>query len=501
MRKRWIGYAVWLLLTACLYFFENNTGTRAILLCALLFPLVPSLRMALFTADEPPREEKRTPRTARRFRLLEEEEPGDVRPYQPGDPVRRIHWKLSARRDELLVRGTEREQNPFEAEQTVTAEASGRRKTPRSLPVRLCAGILACSVGSLILIPEARNSAMALCNGIFRASEAVNAYAYDPFPVPEGQSVLLAAALLAAALTALIALMILLRSKKMAMGLTGALTLFQVYFGLPFPAWANLSVYGLLALWMIRGPGGEKSLRRFIAAILLVTLFTALLAPGTDAGTEAASETVRDRLNRLAQRIAGEVSEQPEGETETRHVHTRSLQTGNGEARTDREYRLVMLEEEQISIPRFVNWLRTAFLFLLMVAVTVLPFAPFLLLNARKRKAREARRAFASEQVNEAVCAIFRQILTWLRETGVDGGNLLYREWADTLPEDMPEGYAARFGECAMDFEEAVYSDHDLPEEKRQLALALLKETETARFRTADWRQRLRIRYWVCLCE
>ena len=39
------------------------------------------------------------------------------------------------------------------------------------------------------------------------------------------------------------------------------------------------------------------------------------------------------------------------------------------------------------------------------------------------------------------------------------------------------------------------------PEEKRRMALSLLKETETALFRTADWKQRLRIRYWLCLCE
>ena len=52
MKKRWIGWAVWLLLAACLYFFENGTGTRIILLCSLLLPLIPALRSAFFGADQ-----------------------------------------------------------------------------------------------------------------------------------------------------------------------------------------------------------------------------------------------------------------------------------------------------------------------------------------------------------------------------------------------------------------------------------------------------------------
>ena len=203
----------------------------------------------------------------------------------------------------------------------------------------------------------------------------------------------------------------------------------------------------------------------------------------------------------MAQQWSGPVQELPEGETETRHVHTQSLRPGLREAQTDREYRLVTVEEEQISIPRFINWVKTVLLFLLVAALVALPFTPFLLLNARRKKAEEARRAFASENVSEAVCAIFRQVILWLNETGHDAGNLLYRDWTEQLPSAMPPGYAERFRACAGDFEEATYSAHDLPEEKRQRALDLLKETEKALYPMADWKQRLRIRYWVCLCE
>ena len=116
MNRRMIGYFVWLLLAGCLYFFENNTGTRVVLLCSLLFPLIPLLRSALFSPDEPGRAEIPETLTVRTFSRREAEEPGDIRSYVPGDPVRRIHWKLSAKKDELMIRDTAAEEE-FPAEQ------------------------------------------------------------------------------------------------------------------------------------------------------------------------------------------------------------------------------------------------------------------------------------------------------------------------------------------------------------------------------------------------
>ena len=502
MKKRWTGYAAWLMLAACLYFFENNTGTRTILICTLLCPLVPPLRRAFFSAD---RADQRKivsgVLTVRMFARRETDESYDVRQYRPGDPVRRIHWKLSAGRDELLVRAPETAWMAEEAERTAPVPADRQNgKGRQRYPLLLAGLILLCGM-LLLLMPEARNGTQALCNRVFAASERINAYVYDRFPVPGNQSTALAAALLGTAAAAAAALTVLSRSRAAALCITAVLTLFQVYFGLPFPAWANITLYGLAAILMIRRPAELRSLAAVPAALLLVFLLTAALLPGVDAATEAASETVRDRLSRLAEQITGAVPERPEGETETRHVHTQSLATGDDEARTGREYRLVTVEEEQFSMPHWFNWLKTVLLLLLTAGLVSLPFAPFLILNARKRKATEARKAFGSENVSEAVRAIFRQVVLWLNETGHGAGNLLYREWPDKLPEGLPEGYALRFARCAKDYEEAVYSSHTMPEEKRRQALELLKETETALWKAADRRQRFRIRYWMCLCE
>ena len=211
MRRGRIGYAAWLLAVACLYFFENNAGTRAVLAMSVCLPAL-SIRCAALAARragcalELPAEAVRggtaravcrltgsrllagcaftgslaieNPLTGEqweksfraaggaarfaltaahcgqlcvrtkgaaiqdwfglaRFPVAEAEasalvapdlkpaamprpdadgpggapaadagaEPdGDVRGYVPGDPVRLIHWKLSAKLDELLVR-------------------------------------------------------------------------------------------------------------------------------------------------------------------------------------------------------------------------------------------------------------------------------------------------------------------------------------------------------------------------------------------------------------
>ena len=501
MRKRRIGYAVWLLLAAGLYFFENNTGTRIILLCSVLFPLLPVLREAFFRPDESGKEEAPETLTVKTFSRTEEEEPGDVRAYRPGDPVRRIHWKLSAKKDELLIREAAAVQETAREERREDVSGKGRKKDPRGRIAAGTAAGLAVCLALLLLIPEARLGAQRLCNRLFAASEAVNAYAYEYFPVPEEQGTALAAGLGTAAVLAFAALVVLLRSRLLTLGAAAACTVFQVYFGLAFPAWVNIPLYALSALWMTRRPMSRKALTVCCAAVLLVSVLVAALLPGTDAATEAASEKVRDALSRAAAQITGTAPEEADGEAETRHVHTQSMETGNREARTEREYRLVTVEEEQISMPHWVNWLKMILLLLLSVAVVVLPFLPFLLLNARKKRTLEARKAFASENVAEAVRAVFQQVIAWLEATGSGAGNRLYREWEDLLPDSLPEGYGARFARCAEDYEEAVYSDHAMPEEKRQDALRLLKETEEALWKNAGRRQRFRLKYWMCLCE
>lgn len=500
MKKRWIGYAVWLLLVAGLYFFENNTGTRVVLLCSVLLPFVPLLRAVFFSPDGPTKEkEAAASMTVGTFDIPETEETGNIRPYVPGDPVRRIHWKLSSKKNELLIRETAAGTETAEKQMNVP-QSSRQRKSGRRAAAVFVVGILLCVI-MLLLIPGVRCGAQELCNRLFTASEAVNRYAYLRFTVPEGQDILPAAIILLCAFTLLIGMALMLRSRLTALGIMAACTLFQIYFGLAFPPWINIPLYSMFTVWMLRRPVRWNDLTACGVLILLVTLSVAVFLPGVDAATETASEQVRDRLSQFTEQITGHVAETPAGETETRHIHTRSLENGDGEAETGQEFRLVTAEEEQISMPHWINWLKAVLLLILTALLVVLPFAPFLMLNKRKKKTAENRKAFESENTNMAIQAIFRQVILWFEAVNAGAGNLLFRNWAAVLPEDLPEGFAERFARCAADCEEALYSSHPMPEQKRRAAMELLKETESALWKRANRRQRFYLKYWMCLAE
>ena len=500
MSKRRISlYAVAIALLSGLYFFENNTGTRIVLFSAVLLPLFPGMRAALF-ASRNTKQPKNTKQRVEAFPTREAEESGDYRQYVPGDPVNRIHWKLSAKRDELLIRPQDKEETPGQTlirkEKTSDKTAFQRFRKPGIL---LGIAIILLSVLALVLIPQAKDAWKGLLNRIYAASEAVNAYAYEYFSVPDKQPLWPAALLLCSIAASLVALTLIAGSRLMALLLLSVCVGVQVYFGLSLPVWASVLLFALYALWLSRRPFRSGAALRIILLILLVALGVTLLWPGVDFRTEQASEKTRDLMSRFAQNLSGAVQEAPEEETKVRHVHTRSLFYGENAAQTEKEYRLETVEEEQVSKPSRIDYLRIALLLGLTTALLILPFAPFLWLNARRKKALDARKAFEAKDTKAAICAIFQHVIAWLEAAGYGAGNRPYRDWAELLAARLPEEYVRRFADCAALFEEAAYSDHTLGEEQRQQALELLQKTEQVMQEKADLKQKLSLRYKECL--
>ncbi len=497
MKTRRILYLSFVLLALCLWFFGNGTGSRAVLFSALLLPLCPPVRHGLFAPDKGPALSPHTVQAPEALSRPEEEDSGDVHPFRPGDEARQIHWKLSAKRGTLLVR--EQAPVPCEAEESRTVSAPLPRREVRKR--RLLSALLAViplAVLCLLLLPAANRGARLLFNRLFEASEAKNAYLYDRFPV-EGEGPLLPAALLLASVPgSLLAVAVLSGSRLPALLLYAGCVLFQVWFGLAFPAWVNIGLCGLLLLRLLRRPPDRRAVLALLAVLLVLSLLTALLWPGTDASVEAASEKARDALSRMADSIAGAFRESPAGDTPARHVHTRSLTEGDAESREGKGYRPVTVEEEEISLHRWADLLRSLALLLLTVALIVLPFLPFLWFNARRKKALQAREVFRSGQVGEAVCALFLHTVRWLDACGCGPGNAPYAAWTPK-EEGFPEGYPALYRQCAALFEEAAYSGHSLGEDARQTLLALLARTEETLKRRAGWKQRFLLKYRECL--
>lgn len=364
----------------------------------------------------------------------------------------------------------------------------------------ICGAVFLAALLGLILVPPARNSAAALCNRLFDWSESVNAYVYDRFSVPEGQSVLPAALLALNAAGAWVALLIVSGKRILTLLTAVALAGFQVYFGVAFPAWIHGILFAGLGLLLFPRPFRVRSVLCYAASLLVVSLLILLLWPGVDAQTEAASERIRDRFSQTARQIMETSRESPSDGMETRHVNTQSLLAGEDEAHSDKTYRLVTVEEERISIPHWINYLKIILLTILAIAIVILPFAPFVFLNGRRKKAREARMVFDSENVNEAVAAMFRHVTAWLTATRHDAGNRLFREWTEPLAAQFSREYAARYARCAVLFEEAVYSEHAMNEEARAEVRSLLEETESMLYDRAGWKQRFRLKYVECIC-
>lgn len=376
-----------------------------------------------------------------------------------------------------------------------------KRCTAKQKMVCICCLVTAACLFLLFFLPPVRFSALALCNQVFAASERANAYAYDYFPTPENQSTSLAWALAAVFIVSYFGLAFVLRSRFLLLLFAAAAAFLQAYLGLSLPVLGNIALFFSLGLGIVLLSSPKKNALPFAALALSVLVISAALFPGTDAATEALSENARDALALMTRQKDSLTGENLDSALETRHMNSRSLLTGEEKAEARKEYRLLTVEEQQISQPHWIDYLKIILLLLLSAAVVVAPFLPFLYMNARRKIAQEARRLFQSENAGEALCAMFRHAAKYLENAGRGGGNLPYRQWPEKWNNRLPEAYLKQYAACAALFEEAAYSDHPITEAQKEQTRLFLSETERIFFDEADWKEKLRLRYGKCLHE
>ena len=375
-----------------------------------------------------------------------------------------------------------------------------REKTRRILRRSLLPAA-ALFAAALFLLPAARNGLMALLNRVMEASEAVNAYAYRRIPVSSTADEMLGGILLCGMAVCLGGAAVL-RARRIT-GLAAVIicAVIQAWLGLPLPAAVNIVVFALGGILVMDRVNLKKALCMIAAAMVLAGIVAAVW-PGVDEPTEAASEYVRDLLEHAAEPPeGGRPDTEPDMIRETRHTDTRSLTEGDREAEAEQQFRLITVEEEEISRPEWTDYLKIALLLLAVAAAVIIPFIPAAALNRRRRKAREARVAFDSPNRNEAICAMFRHAAKYLDASGFGAGNIPFCEWPEKLRGRMPEKYVDSFQKCCILFEEAAYSDHELTEVQAGEVRQMLTETERLLYDDAGWRQRLRLKYTECLHE
>ena len=261
-----------------------------------------------------------------------------------------------------------------------------------ALPI---AGVPLLAAVLLLALKPARESLKCLCNLVFAASEAVNAYAYDYFEVSDAASPVLALGLQVTAAAGVLLLAYLRGSKIVPLLAALALAGGEIWFGLTPPAAVNVLIFALLALLALPMDTLRGRLV-FLLAVMAVFLTVQLLAPGVRMGVEEASEHVRDRLDAAEQLVSGAdytpQQEPPQTAREENRLDTETAGEMSGDTQNTQDYQHIYEQEQEISRPKRIDYLKIAVLTILILALLTLPFLPFVLFDARRRKAMERRR-------------------------------------------------------------------------------------------------------------
>ena len=354
----------------------------------------------------------------------------------------------------------------------------------------LCLGALAASALTAAL--SARGGLAALANGLFAESEAVNAYAYDYFPVTgDPRPALICIAAFGGAVGGLAP-----RSRLCASALFFVFAFSQAYFGLTPPLWQSLLLLAALALALTRGASAAQR-GAVLAAVGALTLLVLLLAPRPNAAVEAYSESLRDRMGVAASERRSDAQQTRE---EAMRVHQESRQhgegadTAEGPAQSRIGYARETETEREISPPRRTDYLRIALLLLAAVALLVVPFLPFLLLSRARRRAEARRCAFADSDNAAAIRAMFACTMDWLRICGLRTDNAPFSRCTSAVRALSSEACAARYDAAVAVWQEASYSDHPMNRAQRDAVRSLMEELQAQLYAKADRRTRLRLR-------
>ena len=369
----------------------------------------------------------------------------------------------------------------------------------RRMTAALCLAVVVLVL--LFLLPAARESLKCLLNYLFAASEAVNTYVYDRFSVAADASPTPALLLLGGLIAVLLSLAFLRRSSLIPFLFALFLAFAEIWLGLTPPPLLNALLFALLMLLALR-IRDPRNAGAVLLASVAVFLFVSAVFPGVNAALEERSELARDRLDVLEQRITGTYAEENsavQSAREENRLHEGAGADKEDGTRNDRGYQHLYEQEQQISRPQRVRYLKILLLTLAIIALLTLPFAPFLFFNAKRKRSLARRAAFASPDCAEAIRAMFLHLTAYLEACGMGAGNRSFSHWPELLSGHMPADYVRQYRRAAAIFSEAAYSAHPMTEEQRTDMEKILDETEHILYDEADWKQKLRLKYVECL--
>ena len=359
---------------------------------------------------------------------------------------------------------------------------------------------------ALCLLPEAQDGVKHMMNRLFSLSEARNRYVYTRFSVStEAQHsetlFRMGLAIPGAFLSIIIANS---KSKAGVLILTALLVGAEIYFGIvPDTAIHLLSFLCLAAVLISKGTA--VSLAHYtwlLIAALVMVLLVGLFFPGIDPALERRSEQVRDWFSQTLKSGATGGADANDSMTLTRKEGLLAEDIVNGvpdEVQDARAYERRFVYQQDISNPQPLNYMRIALLFVLIIALLLVPFLPFLWLDRQKRKAAAMRADFDSPDCKQAILAMFRCIVHCLTVLGISDNNMGFLHLLQEDDARISDAYRGSYQCAALVWQEAAYSDHPMTTDQKETVLGLLKETERIVCERTDRRTRFRLKYIDCL--
>lgn len=365
------------------------------------------------------------------------------------------------------------------------------------------AAALLTGVGMVCLWPAARGGCAMLLNGLFRQSQDRNTYIYNMLAEPQDNTklCLVAAGLTIALVLAAFCQMAARGTYLWATGGMAAAVIVQIYFGVTAGMWAGLGLFAMLAFALMPKGGNIAPAAALAASGMVILAALSLFWPEVDSRLEEYSEGLRDRLAVAAQSaMASQRGSHSQETLETRRENRLDLEQGGdgaGDSLAMRGFNRIEQYIRSITRPLRTDYFGVVMIFLMILLLLCLPFAPFIFIDRRRRRAISMRQGFDDPSSAMAIRRIFPFIIKWLRwRTGVEGRFDLYVQ----MPwEDMPQGYGKRLEGALSLWNEAEYSSHEMTEEERMVLLGLLSETEQAIYSRAGMWQRFRLKYIDCL--
>lgn len=371
----------------------------------------------------------------------------------------------------------------------------------------LLAGVIsAVAILAAVALPSARNGIAALSNRLFARSEAFNRYFYNYFSVwgdalqrDERVARCLLAIVEASATTWVIAM-----PCPGAMAISAGLCGLQIYFGVVSGTWQTLSVFICLIYMALWQREEFRSWRHQIALLVCLLLMSALvfaMFPGVDATLERFSEDIKDRFARSA--IQGTIT-LTEEETISLTRHESQLQEENVhltdvDGQAEREYQKKQAYQQELSLPRQIDYLKLLGIFLGMVLLLIGPFLPLIWMDRKRKKARELRKAFETDNLNRAVCAMFQHIAECLSLGRVQMQTISFSHLTCQSAFFLSEEYCLEYEKAIPIWLQAAYSDHPISCEQKEMVYSLLRQTERMVWENATRKQRWKLRYADCL--